>query len=595
MLYGLFMLIEHGDFEHDRTIIAVITGQNSQAGALNSNPMNCGSTSPTSTATCGHQHVSASSLRAARCARVRRHDLSHSAITAWLNAGSAEDRATVERAPNRLGAAGYLPRRHARRHRSLALTYQSHAGCRLEGHGHAAGSSQRSRKRGVPSHGFTVPVPPLIRPYAGWMIQLMRRAALLVLLALGMVLLLAGVTLGQSSPDQVVEALRRDPVYVDPAAENTLDPAAADRLRAAINQAGTPIFIAILPDAARNGADASVLVGAIGTRLRQRATVAVVAGNQFRAGSTTVRGVGALANAAIQAHREEGVEATLADFVKRVDQATDGSATRTDEPSSSPIGSTLLLWLVILGGGAAGFAALRSKRHRDEQRRREFVDVRTATEEDLIALADEIRAIDIDISMPGVDPKAVEDYRAALSSYERASSAFDQAKQALDLAPVTAALEEGRYHMTSARARLRGEEPPERRLPCFFDPRHGPSVTDVEWAPEGGVPRTVPACAADAQRIRAGLEPQARHVLADGTWMPYWSAPGWFSPWAGGYFGLAGSNLLTGLLIGSALSCAWSHDWAGDFGGSDFGGGDFGGGDFGGGDFGGGDFGGGDF
>jgi 1-aminocyclopropane-1-carboxylate deaminase len=26
MLYGLFMLIEHGDFEHDRTIIAVITG-----------------------------------------------------------------------------------------------------------------------------------------------------------------------------------------------------------------------------------------------------------------------------------------------------------------------------------------------------------------------------------------------------------------------------------------------------------------------------------------------------------------------------------------------------------------------------------------
>ncbi|MGH8900490.1 MAG: hypothetical protein ACRDYA_02130 [Egibacteraceae bacterium] len=430
------------------------------------------------------------------------------------------------------------------------------------------------------------------------MIELARRVAPLMLLALGIVLVLSGTALGQSYLDRIIEALGRDPVYVDPNAENKLAPAAADRLRAAIDQAGTPILVGILPDATRNGADANVLVRTIGSRLRQPATVAVVAGNQFRAGSTILSEgkAGAVATAAIQAHREEGVEATLVDFVERVGrEAAAVSTAPADEPSSSPIGSTLLLGLMVIGGGAAGLVALRNKRRRDEQRQREFADVRTATEEDLIALGDEIRALDIDVSMPGVNPKAVEDYRTALFSYEQAASAFDRAKQVQELAPVTAALEEGRYRMTSARARLRGEKPPERRLPCFFDPRHGPSAADVEWAPEGGAPRVVPACATDAQRIRTGLEPQARQVLVGGTRMPYWSAPGWFSPWAGGYFGGAGGSLLTGLLIGSALSGGWSHGWGGDLGGGDFGGGDFGGGDFGGGDFGGGDFGGGDF
>lgn len=367
------------------------------------------------------------------------------------------------------------------------------------------------------------------------MIELVWRAALLVLLALETVLLVPATALGQAELDRVVEALRRDPVYVDPNAETKLDSAATDRLRAAVNQAGTPIFVAILPDAARHGGDANALVRETGSRLRQPATVAVVAESQFRAGSNALPGgrAGALATAAYQARGDQGIEATLIDFVNRVGRAAATGVpapSPVDEPSSRPIGSTLLLGLVLLSGGAAGFVALRSKRRRDEQRTREFADVRAATEEDLIALGDEIRALDIDISMPGVDPKAVEDYRTALSSYEQASGAFDRAKRAEDLAPVTAALEEGRYRMASASARVRGEEPPERRLPCFFDPRHGPSAEDVEWAPEGGIPRAVPACAADAQRIRAGLEPHARHVLVDGMRMPYWSAPGCSPP-----------------------------------------------------------------
>ena len=116
----------------------------------------------------------------------------------------------------------------------------------------------------------------------------------------------------------------------------------------------------------------------------------------------------------------------------------------------------------------------------------------------------------------------------------------------------------------------------------------------------GGAPRAVPACAADAHRVEDGLEPASREVVVGGERTPYWNAPAYYGPWAGGFFGGFGGGLLPGLLVGSMLgtSLGWgaypdaasAEPDAGDFGGGDFGGGDFGGGDFGGGDFGGGGF-----
>ncbi len=404
----------------------------------------------------------------------------------------------------------------------------------------------------------------------------LRTVALLCLLLA--ILLVPTAAWAQSSIDTVVESLGSDPVYIDQSAESALQPAAAQRLRAAIAEAGTPVAVAILP--ASEGAPRALILQ-IGPRLDRPVTLAVISGRSFGAGSSVIDGVGSLADAALDEHAGDGAEAILLDFVRRVDSAAAAqSQGAAPEPVPSGGGSLFLPIVLVIGAGALGFFALRGKRQRDAQRQREFADVRAAVEEDLVALGEDIRALDLDVSMPGVDPRAVEDYSTALDRYQKASDTFDRARQAPDLAPVTSTLEEGRYLMTSSRARLRGEEPPERRAPCFFDPRHGPSVTDVEWAPEGGAPRMVPACAADAQRIEDGLEPHSRQVMVDGTPMPYWGAPSWFSPWAGGYFGFGGTGLFTGLLLGQALG-----DWGGDFGGGDFGGGGWGGGDFGGGDF----------
>ncbi len=221
--------------------------------------------------------------------------------------------------------------------------------------------------------------------------------------------------------------------------------------------------------------------------------------------------------------------------------------------------------------------------------------------DDLVALGEEIRALDLDVQMPGVPEEAKRDYERALTMYERADTALDRARTAEDLAEVSASVEEGRHAIVAARARLDGREPPERRPPCFFDPRHGPSAREVEWAPPWGAPRLVPACEADAQRIERGEDPEAREVMVGGRPTPYWNAGPAYGPWAGGFFGGFG-GLFPGILIGSLLGGAFAPPVAygeagdptgheGDFG--DLGGGDFG--DFGGGDFGGGDFGGGDF
>jgi hypothetical protein len=107
--------------------------------------------------------------------------------------------------------------------------------------------------------------------------------------------------------------------------------------------------------------------------------------------------------------------------------------------------------------------------------------------------------------------------------------------------------------MACTKAVLEGRPIPERRPPCFFDPRHGPSTEDIEWAPPGGTPRRVPACAADVIRIKEGFDPHSRRVAVNGRPMEYWNAPAHYGPWAGGYFGGFGGGLLSSLLMGSAL------------------------------------------
>jgi len=402
-----------------------------------------------------------------------------------------------------------------------------------------------------------------------------------------------------------VAALRSTSVYVNPNAQLAISAADQAKLRRTIDTAGAgPVYIAILPLAAENeaGGDPDGVLQALHDGLGRKGTYAVVVGRHFRAGSDGVldRGVaGRLATEALNAHRGEGVTATLVDFVQRVAGARQngGSGGDGNEPG---VGGGILIGLLVVG--AIAFLVFRSvqKRRRNEA---ELAEVKAAAHDDLIALADDVQKLEQPVEK---NERAKHEYEQALESYDQASSAYDRASRPKQLEAVTAALEEGRYHMVAAEALLAGNDPPERRPPCFFDPRHGPSTREVEWAPPGGVPRSVPACEADAQAVERGIQPASRQVLAGGQRVPYWNAPAYFGPWAGGYFmPFGGMGFLSGLFVGELLGGAyggWGYgSWGGsgasggfgtwsDGGGSDFGGGmDFGGGDFGGGG-GGGDF-----
>ena len=430
----------------------------------------------------------------------------------------------------------------------------------------------------------------------------------IVFLALALLLPVAARAAVQSEQpiiDEAAQGLRSDPVYVDPGATDALSASEAEELRDRIAaSAAGPIFIAVLPGEAAEETQGSSdeLLGVLGEAVGRTGTYAAVVGDQFVAGASPGAGfapgtVPAIADETVQANQGQDSATLLVDFVSRLEEAAGGSGSEGSDGDSS--GSGLFLPVLILGGLGLFFFSRRRQRRISEQRAAEQLEeVRQVAEGDLIALGEDLRSLDLDVAMPGANTKAKGDYEKALECYERASADLDRARRPEDIEPVSSALEEGRYSMACAKARLEGRPPPERRPPCFFDPRHGPSERDVQWSPPSGRERPVPACEADAQRVEAGEEPMSREISVGGQMTPYWNAPYYYGPWAGGYFG---GGLLPGLLVGSMLGGGMGFGWGdeasadvggeGDFGGGDFGGGggDFGGG---GGDFGGGDFGG---
>jgi hypothetical protein len=392
-----------------------------------------------------------------------------------------------------------------------------------------------------------------------------------LLLTLALLLALAAPAAAQDEIDQdaidrAAQALQADPLYVAPGAPEVIDEGEAAAIRERIESEGVAVTVSLFPETAGDAEP-------IATELRRQTgkPAAVVVGNSFR-----VAGPQEYVDASREAFNTlntEGVAAVMLDFIERAGNEEDGGG---------GIGAGGIILLGALGAG--GVAIIASQRRRRREEAAEFAEVKENAHDDLVALGDDIRALELDMELPGASPEAKADYETAVTAYGRADQAWRLAQKPRDLEPTGAALEEGRWAMQCAKARLEGRTPPERRSPCFFDPRHGPSHREVEWSPPGGAPRMVPACEADAQRVERGEDPEAREMMVGGQRMPYWAAGPAYAPFMGGFFG---AGILPGLAIGTMLGSTWDQP---DFGGGDFGGGDFGGGDFGGGDFGGGDF-----
>jgi len=392
-----------------------------------------------------------------------------------------------------------------------------------------------------------------------------------------------------------------DPVYSDPAAEFPLTASEVDQLTGDVRSAGEPVFIAVLPQSAAGGGTVDETLIALQESVGLNGVYAAVVGNQFRAGSTTNNQLAAdLATQAFQESRGDGVYAVLSQFVTLVAQQTGAAGTPGSGASSSQGGGGVLVFLLIMIiGGAVVVVVLVRKSRRTQQA--QLAAVRRTVDEDVTEYGERLGSFSL--ADPDFDDATRTDMQRALDSYDRAKSAVALMRRPGDAVTVTTALEDGRYALACVGARLAQQPLPERRPPCFVDPRHGPSVSDVLWAPPGLGERDVPMCAACRTTVQSGGQPQALEVATAGGQRPYYQAGPEYGAYAQGYYSPFG-NIMTAVVVGTMLSSMWHAPgitssgmdsaglggWGGGQGGDGGwgGGGDFGGGGFGGGDFGGG-------
>lgn len=401
--------------------------------------------------------------------------------------------------------------------------------------------------------------------------------------------------------NSVVQGLKSQRFYLSQDAGATMSSGDQQAVVSALKDDDSTIRIAIVKTERVNSAGLTQLDRALG----RKGTLIMLDGKGSKVVAGSHEGLGSSKISDLVA-QSRGQSSDLKGLLLNLDKNFDKAL--KDKKSSNVMGGLILLFILLLIAVGVVVVIIVVSRRRKQRKERELAELKESVYEDVTRLGEDISALNLNVMDPDLDPAARDDYQKAMDSYDRSKAAVDAARRPEDMRQVTTALEDGRYFMTAVRARVDGRPVPERRAPCFFNPQHGPSVQDVSWAPPGGAPRSVPACAADAQRVLSGQDPDARLVTVGGYQRPYWDAGPAYAPYAGGYYsGFGGGDMLGGILIGTALGSMFSGGWGhggygGDYGGGGFsdGGGDFGGGgdsgfDIGGGDFGGFDGGGGDF
>lgn len=151
---------------------------------------------------------------------------------------------------------------------------------------------------------------------------------------------------------------------------------------------------------------------------------------------------------------------------------------------------------------------------------------RKLADDDVTNLGEQLADLHVDTLASELDDEAAHHYRRALEHYEQAKDKVRDSTTAEDILGADQLLADAHYHRAAVLA-LEADEPlPERRAPCFFDPRHGPSMRDVQWTPPSGVARTVAVCASDARRLEGGEAPKIRMIRIGDRHVPVHEAGG---------------------------------------------------------------------
>ena len=279
----------------------------------------------------------------------------------------------------------------------------------------------------------------------------------------------------QSGAETAAEALEADPVYVHPRANARLTVPEQGEVRLAIVRSAIGrVKVAVVPEAvAARSEGVQGFANQVDRGLGVLGTLIVVAGLDYWAVTSYPQADEAAdaLRSAVRARDDDRLVDELVPAIRRIGEIDPGPGSdpspvpaQDDVPDADDffddVGDAFKLGVLIVAGAialpfvlGAVLLAARARRRRAREREVHEAGERSADDE-LVALGDEIRELDLDTSMPNAS-------RAALTEYEQAIARYDQANELLSGDPTEyrveqarAAITAGRRHLAAARERL---------------------------------------------------------------------------------------------------------------------------------------------
>lgn len=351
--------------------------------------------------------------------------------------------------------------------------------------------------------------------------------------------------------DKVAAELAQPGLYVDPASIGSdLSADEAGDITEAAQAAKGPIRIAVLPATKllANGADKDAysadlayepeeLVGQLYDRVGQDGIYAILvdadsqaAGRSFYAYQWAEEGPTYNVESAVDDALEyaPAYGPMLTRFVE--------STQHTDPPWGLFILGALGLGGAVIGGGVALRAQSRNRATREADDE-VVAELRGPLNEEVVELSAKVAALPPAGEQGGEAAQQIaEATREVLDLVEAARQRLDTMTDPTDAQGVAGRLGDARYQLVVIDALREGREPPKRTAPCFMDPRHGPSVEERPFAPEGGSERQIPVCSACRDALDAGQKPEIRKIVHKGELEFYWRAGPTSRPYVNGYW-----------------------------------------------------------
>ena len=378
---------------------------------------------------------------------------------------------------------------------------------------------------------------------------------LLALLALTGLLLLAAAPAGAQTPDQVASRVQDTGYWIDSGL-----PASEARISAAVSRAGNGgvrLIVVLLADDPPGGP--TTFADAVLDRVGD-GTVLVI----------SATGSGMASWDLDQARVEQALDAGYAtsggdvEFVDAVVASLTGTPVGPggdDGDTGSGGGSRtgLIVMLVLVGGlvllvvwavRRQSKGAAQSKARAVEEARREIKAQLDATANTILEITDKVS-----LSDSREDNQYLEQ---AGRTFTEASEGYEAAADLVRLEEISDRLDEARWQLDAAAALADGKPVPPRPTPeerhaCFFDPTHGGPFEEAEVRTAAGT-KQVRVCAADAEKLRRGQQPEPRMIEVGGRQIPAPAAP---KSYGGGGF----PWLEVFAVIVGGMGQSHSYDW----------------------------------